>query len=245
MKVETLQELYAKELQDLYGSEKLLVKWLAKMAETADMMELRQALSNHVNEARVQTTRIEKIFQLHGERPVAKQGKALEGILREAEDDIAEANNPNIRDAMIVAALFHDVGHLVVDVHNSPESAVGEVDDNHEATGARILSPLFGPAVAQPVSLHVTAKRWRCTCEPAYFDQLSEASKLSLKAQGGLLSDEECLRFEEHHGFVDALSLRTWDDEGKVVGLTVGTLDDYVGIVNSLHAAWSRGRHER
>jgi [1-hydroxy-2-(trimethylamino)ethyl]phosphonate dioxygenase len=180
------------------------------------------------------------LYESKGHEPYGESVTHIEHALQCA----ALARDERASDAMIVAALFHDVGYLFVDLHNAPEFAVGEVDDDHEAIGARLLSPLFGPAVAQPVSLHVTAKRWRCTCEPAYFDRLSEASKLSLKAQGGLLSDEECLRFEEHHGFVDALSLRTWDDESKMVGLAVGTLDDYVGIVNSLAAAWSRGRHE-
>jgi len=135
MKVETLQDLYAKELQDLYGSEKLLVKWLAKMAETADLMELRQALSNHIDEARGQTTRIEKIFQLHGERPVAKHGKALEGILREAEEDIAEANNPNIRDAMIVAAV-QQAKHFEIAAYSTLQSYAIHLGHND---AARIL----------------------------------------------------------------------------------------------------------
>jgi predicted HD phosphohydrolase len=187
------------------------------------------------------TSDLFNLYESKGYEPYGESITQVEHALQCA----ALARDEHASDAMIVAALFHDVGHLVVDLQNDPDLAIDEVDDDHEAIGARILSPLFGPAVAQPVSLHVTAKRWRCACEPAYYDRLSEASKISLKAQGGLLSDEECLRFEEHRGFVDALSLRTWDDEGKVVGLTVGTLDDYVGIVNSLHAAWSRGRHER
>lgn len=187
------------------------------------------------------TSDLFELYESKGHEPYGESITQIEHALQCA----ALARDEHASDAMVVAALFHDIGHLVVGVQNAPDFAIDEVDDDHEAVGARILSPLFGPAVAQPVSLHVTAKRWRCTCEPAYYDRLSEASKLSLKAQGGLLSDEECLRFEEHHGFVDALSLRTWDDEGKVVGLSVGTLDDYVGIVNSLHAAWSRGRHER
>jgi predicted HD phosphohydrolase len=180
------------------------------------------------------------LYESKGHEPYGESVTQIQHALQCA----ALARDEHASDAMIVAALFHDVGHLVGDVHDRPELLSGEVDDDHEAIGARILSPLFGPAVAQPVSLHVTAKRWRCTCEPAYFDRLSEASKLTLKAQGGLLSDEECLRFEEHHGFVDALVLRTWDDEAKTVGLAVGTLDDYVGLVNSLAAAWSRRRHE-
>jgi phosphonate degradation associated HDIG domain protein len=189
----------------------------------------------------VTTNDLFQLYELKGQDPYGEAITQIEHALQCA----ALAREENAKDAMIVAALFHDVGHLIVDVQNNPEVRIDEVDDDHEAIGARILSPLFGPSVAQPVSLHVTAKRWRCTREPAYYNRLSEASKLSLKAQGGLLSDEDCLHFEEHPGFPDALALRTWDDEGKIVGLEVGTLDDYIGIVNSLAVAWSRGRHER
>jgi predicted HD phosphohydrolase len=181
------------------------------------------------------------LYESKGHEPYGESITQIEHALQCA----ALARDERASDAMIVAALFHDVGHLVVGIQNGPDFAIDEVDDDHEAVGARVLSPLFGPGVSQPVSLHVTAKRWRCTRDPAYYDRLSEASKLSLKVQGGLLSDEDCLRFEEHPGFPDALALRTWDDEGKIVGLDVGTLDDYVGIVNSLAAAWSRGRRER
>jgi gamma-butyrobetaine dioxygenase len=68
---------------------------------------------------------------------------------------------------------------------------------------------------------------------------------MTLKAQGGLLSDEECLRFEEHPGFPDALALRTWDDEGKFEGLDVGSLDNYLEMVTSLASTWSRAHHAR
>jgi ferritin-like metal-binding protein YciE len=105
MKTDTLQDLYMKELRDLYGSEKLLAKWLPKVMETADLIELRQALNHHLNEVRSQMTRLEKIFQIRGEKPTVKNGKALEGILQEADDDIAEAGNANIRDTAIVAAI--------------------------------------------------------------------------------------------------------------------------------------------
>ncbi len=189
----------------------------------------------------VSTSDLFDLYEAKGHEPYGESITQIEHALQCA----ALARDEHASDAMIVAALFHDVGHLVVGVQNEPDFAMDAVDDDHERVGARVLAPLFGPAVAQPVSMHVTAKRWRCSREPAYYGRLSEASKLSLKAQGGLLSDEECLRFEEHPGFPDALALRTWDDEGKIVGLEVGTLDDYVGIVNSLAAAWSRGRHEQ
>jgi ferritin-like metal-binding protein YciE len=105
MKTDTLQDLYLKELRDLYGSERLLAKWLPKAMETADLMELRQALSNHLTEIRNQTGRLERIFQIRGQKPAAKNGKALEGILQEADEDMADAANANIRDTVIVAAM--------------------------------------------------------------------------------------------------------------------------------------------
>jgi len=105
MKTETLQDLYLKELRDIYGSEKLIVKALPKIMETADLIELRQALSRHITEARGQIVRIEKVFQIHGEKPTVKNSKALEGILQEAEEDIADAGTPTLRDTAIVAAV--------------------------------------------------------------------------------------------------------------------------------------------
>jgi phosphonate degradation associated HDIG domain protein len=146
----------------------------------------------------------------------------------------ALARDAGASDALIVAALFHDVGHLAIDVQGAPGFDLASHDDDHEARGARILAHLFGPSVAQPVALHVTAKRWRCTREPDYAERLSDASRATLIAQGGLLSEEECQRFERHPGFHDALALRTWDDTGKVEGLDVGGLRDWEPLVRSL-----------
>lgn len=137
-------------------------------------------------------------------------------------------------EALIVAALFHDVGHLVLDAQRAPGFDLSSEDDDHEARGARVLARLFGSPVAQPVALHVLAKRWRCTRAPGYLEQLSSASKATLIAQGGLLGEEECRRFEQHPGFDDALALRSWDDSGKVEGLSVGALRDWVRLVRSL-----------
>jgi phosphonate degradation associated HDIG domain protein len=157
----------------------------------------------------------------------------------------ALARRAGASDALVVAALFHDVGHLVADLQNDAAFTLAERDDDHELIGARVLAPLFGPAVALPVSLHVTAKRWRCTREPHYFDLLSAASRHTLVAQGGPLSEGQCRRFEAHPGFHAALDLRSWDDQGKIEGLDVGAMSDYEELITTTAAAWSRGRLER
>ena len=105
MKTDTLQDLYLKELRDLYGSERSLGKWLTKVQAKADLIELRQALGRHLEEVQNQASRLEKIFQLRGQQPTTKENKGFEGILREADDDIADAGNAIIRDTSIVAAI--------------------------------------------------------------------------------------------------------------------------------------------
>ena len=149
-------------------------------------------------------TTVDELFDLYeacGDRSYGESITQTEHALQCA----ALARDAGASGALIVAALFHDVGHLAVDAQ-APWFDL-EKNDDHEARGARILARLFGPPVAQPVALHVLAKRWRCTREIDYHDQLSSASRMTLIAQGGLLSDEECRRFEQHPGFEDAIAL--------------------------------------
>jgi predicted HD phosphohydrolase len=65
----------------------------------------------------------------------------------------------------------------------------------------------------------VAAKRYLSASEAGYFDVLSDASKLSLKLQGGPMSPEEQGKFGAERFFNEAVALRRWDDEGKIVGM--------------------------
>jgi predicted HD phosphohydrolase len=96
------------------------------------------------------------------------------------------------------------------------------------------VSRLFGPAVAQPIALHVTAKRWRCTVEPEYLEALSNTSRATLQAQGGLLDEDARRRFELDPGREAALALREWDDIGKIPGLATKSLDEYTDLLERL-----------
>src|SRR6516162_3828711 len=89
----------------------------------------------------------------------------------------------------IVAALLHDVGHLL---HDLPEDVAERgVDGRHEEAGAAWPKRYFGPAVVDAVRLHVAAKRYLCAVEPQYRGGLSEASLRSLRLQGGPMSPAE------------------------------------------------------
>jgi phosphonate degradation associated HDIG domain protein len=126
---------------------------------------------------------------------------------------------------LIAAALLHDVGHLL---HGLPEDiATQGIDGRHEEAGAAWLGRYFGPAVVEPVRLHVAAKRYLCAVEPDYHAGLSKASQHSLGLQGGPMSAAEVARFEQEPWFRSAALVRRWDDAAKVPGLAVSGLDHY------------------
>ena len=128
-------------------------------------------------------------------------------------------------DTMIVACLLHDYGHLVHDLGD--DIADKGVDAHHEVLGARELNQWFGDEVVEPGRLHVDAKRYLCAVDQKYFDELSDASRLSLELQGGPMNDEEVETFRQNPYFEDAVTLRRYDDLGKQVDMQTPSLEDF------------------
>ena len=142
----------------------------------------------------------------------------------------ALAKEKNASPTLITGALLHDIGHIILDEHNAREAFLN-TDLNHEEVGARYMESFFPESVTIPIRLHVPAKRYLCTTDPSYYDGLSEASKRSLKLQGGTMSDGEREAFEQIPYFEDGLILRRWDDLAKVKGLDTPRLEVYREIV--------------
>jgi phosphonate degradation associated HDIG domain protein len=134
--------------------------------------------------------------------------------------------------AQVVAALLHDVGHLVEDV----PADIGDwhTDARHEVAGAAWLARHFGPEVTEPVALHVAAKRYLCAVDPAYHACLSAASVVTLKLQGGPMSAAEVAAFESRPFHREAVRLRHWDDQGKLGGFAAPGFDVYRPLIEGL-----------
>lgn len=137
-------------------------------------------------------------------------------------------------DALVAAALLHDVGHLLE--LRAGGRADGQVvaDLGHEGRGARYLGALLPAAVTGPIALHVAAKRYRCAVDPGYHGTLSAGSVRSLARQGGPMGPDEVARFEAHPAHEAAVALRGWDDGGKVDGLEVPALAAYRDLLTAL-----------
>ncbi len=168
---------------------------------------------------------VERIFRLFKERgddayigePVSQTEHALQAAFA--------AEKENAAAPLIVAALLHDIGHIL---HNLPEDCADQgIDDRHEEIGCRFLMKHFGPEVSEPVRLHVPAKRFLCAIEPDYLANLSSASIRSLELQGGAFTEAEAREFERHPQLCSAVAVRRWDDVAKVPLLKTPDLEHF------------------
>ena len=138
-------------------------------------------------------------------------------------------------DALVAAALLHDIGHLLEDDPEA-EAASGH-DSHHEDAGAVWLRRWFGSDVTEPVRLHVDAKRYLCATDPDYLDSLSPASRRSLGLQGGPFDAEEADHWLSQPFAEDGLRLRLWDDRAKDPDAVTPPLSHFLDIAERVQSA--------
>lgn len=177
------------------------------------------------------------LFDCLATRGMGAYGLSDVNQLEHALQSAALAANHNLGADMVIAALFHDIGHLF-NITTDIDLASQGIDDKHEESGANLLKSLFGPTVSEAVRGHVAAKRYLCAVDPDYYDQLSDDSKTSMKVQGGIMSQTDIALFEQQPYFKEAVALRRIDDWAKVADLDVPTLMTYQPIATELHQSF-------
>ena len=182
---------------------------------------------------------VQRLFEARGSEWYGGEAVSqLEHALQAAMFAERESASP----ALIVAALLHDLGHLL---HGLPENAAEQgVDDQHEMLATKWLKRRFVPDVVDPVGMHVAAKRYLSATDADYAARLSNASPQSLQLQGGPMTGDEASRFEEHPFFADAVRLRKWDDAAKIVGLETPPLIHFARYVQSVSLPATPGRND-
>jgi predicted HD phosphohydrolase len=152
-----------------------------------------------------------------------------------------------------------DVGHLHGLSSNLPQMAGGVGILHHETVGAEYLRALgASERVCALVAAHVSAKRYLCATRPAYHSTLSDASKATLKLQGGVMNQKEVRKkgvgnnfcgwwfilcrcvvvqvadFEAHPDHKAMLLMRTWDEKAKKVEWKGPELDSYIPLLRKV-----------
>ena len=141
---------------------------------------------------------------------------------------LAEKNESS--PSLVCASLLHDYGHFILD---DPDQLVNKKEDGkHEDVAYLYLKKYFKKSVVEPIKIHVKAKRYLAR-NKKYFNILSQASKVSLHLQGGVMSEEEAEKFEHEKYFDDAIKLRKFDEAAKKTGIKMKDINDYKNLLNS------------
>jgi len=180
---------------------------------------------------------IEHLFAVKGDRqytgePVTQLEHALQ-CAQLAEGEGAEA-------PLVVAALLHDLGHMLNDQGETP--TLRGIDDKHQFVALPFLRGLFDDAVLEPIRLHVDAKRYLCVrgdgskSGAEYWWALSEDSKRSLELQGGVFSRTEADAFIARPHAAAGVRVRAWDDRAKQAGAATPPLRHYLDLAERIAA---------
>jgi phosphonate degradation associated HDIG domain protein len=162
------------------------------------------------------------LYEKHGnEDYIGEPVSQLEHMSQAA----ALAEEEGYDDEVVLAAFFHDIGHLCAD-EGEAESMDGMGNVDHEKLGADYLSERgFSDRLTALVQGHVIAKRYLTYKYPEYYNKLSPASKTTLEFQGGVMSSDEAIEFEANPDTELIVRLRYWDDMAKEMNVPVDNVD--------------------
>lgn len=169
----------------------------------------------------------DEIIRLFETRARSQYGHEAVSQLEHALQCAQLAEQADETDATIVAALLHDVGHLIA------AEKVGQPDDTqardhlHQYIALPFLRGVLPDAVLEPIRLHVDAKRYLCGAEQSYWTGLSPASQRSLALQGGAYIYNELTTFMAQPFADEAVRLRRYDDLAKVPNKSTPNLAYY------------------
>ena len=140
------------------------------------------------------------------------------------------AEKTNCSSSLICSSLLHDYGHFILE---NPDDLVNKnKDGKHEDVGYEFLKKYFVKDVVKPIKHHVKAKRYLARDEK-YYQLLSEASKISLELQGGIMNDKESKEFENNEFFESSIKLRKFDEGAKKIGLKIKSINEYKNLLVS------------
>ena len=140
------------------------------------------------------------------------------------------AEKSKCNDNLICSCLLHDYGHFLIE---KPDNLVKiNKDGEHEIIGYEYLKKFFKKEIVEPIKHHVLAKRYLAR-NKKYFNFLSEASKISLKLQGGVLNDRESNEFKKKKYFKNSILVRKFDESAKQTNIKMKSIDSYKSLLKS------------
>jgi len=102
--IKSMDDLFVHMLRDMYYAEQQISNSLPKMIEKANDNELKQGFQDHLQETTGHIRNLEEVFRLLDIKPSGVECPAIDGIIKEANDVVGEADNKEVVDAALIAA---------------------------------------------------------------------------------------------------------------------------------------------
>ncbi|MFW5655021.1 MAG: ferritin-like domain-containing protein [Roseicyclus sp.] len=132
MNIQKLQDLYIAELQEARSVESQLSEALPKMMEAASSGDLRRALEDHLGETRSQLGKVDEILERHGAEARAHRDQSMQTILAEAEKWAGKIDDPDCRDAALIASAQR-IEHYEIAVYGTLATWAKQLDLEEDA----------------------------------------------------------------------------------------------------------------
>jgi len=100
----SFEDLFVEQLEDLYDAEQRLTKALPKMVEAAHSSSLKSAFEDHYRQTQRHVSRLEQVFQMLGKSARSKTCQAMKGLVEEGQEAISAKGDPDVKDAALIAA---------------------------------------------------------------------------------------------------------------------------------------------
>lgn len=150
------------------------------------------------------------LYNMYGHYKIQSHITLKQHALQSA--DVAISKNEN--EKLILSTFLHDIGHLILNEHNEKDDFLNK-DLKHEQVGYRYLERCYDSDIVTPILYHVKAKRYLCSTDLNYYNNLSRTSKTMYNLQGGELNREayNILKLDPH--FKDAIKIKKYSDMAR------------------------------
>jgi ferritin-like metal-binding protein YciE len=151
----SFDDLFVEQLQDLYDAEQRITKALPKMAAAAHDSSLKSAFEEHLRQTENQVKRLEQVFQIIGKSAQSKTCEGVKGIIEEGEEIVSGEGDPDVKDAGLIAAAQR-VEHYEISAYGTARTFAQRLG---KSEAARLLEETLAEEKETDKKLNILAER--------------------------------------------------------------------------------------
>ena len=126
MRLQSLEDVFREQIEDLHSAETQLVAALPAVADAASSDKLKQAIREHLEQTREHVRRLDTIANDLGFSAGGEECEAMAGLIRESEEVVSAEGNPSVKDAALIAAAQR-VEHYEIAAYGTAKVLAGEL----------------------------------------------------------------------------------------------------------------------